>query len=403
MTATRLAAEQAELVAGHLGEDFLAQVFRRTHHIVRGAVPDPEMLCSWPTLNTILATHRLEPPRLRLAAGGETVPQHRYARPQVNRRHTVWHQLQPVDLHSRLADGATLVLDAIDELHPPVAALATALERRLRTGVQTNLYASWTGQEGFGLHWDDHDTVIVQVSGAKRWQIYGATRRWPAYRDVAPPEPPAGDPVDEFVLAPGDLLYVPRGHWHNVTASEGVHSLHLTNGLQTTTGADLISWVADQLRELDVVRADLPQFDPGDVQADVQALLAKEVGALLEQPGLIATFFAHRDAVDPGRMLAPSLPHLDAVPPDPALTVRLLTPRARLEDAGSGEVRLRAAGNDWRFAGAARPLLEALLPCAPVTLGELAARSGLPVGDVAAVVAELAAQQAAAVNQPGAV
>ncbi|WP_323138656.1 hypothetical protein [Streptomyces mirabilis] len=27
--------------------------------------------------------------------------------------------------------------------------------------MQANLYASWTSTEGFGMHWDDHDTVIV--------------------------------------------------------------------------------------------------------------------------------------------------------------------------------------------------------------------------------------------------
>ncbi|MFH9090853.1 JmjC domain-containing protein [Streptomyces sp. NPDC017673] len=41
------------------------------------------------------------------------------------------------------------------------------MERELRTRLQANLYASWTGTEGFGVHWDDHDTITVQLNGAK--------------------------------------------------------------------------------------------------------------------------------------------------------------------------------------------------------------------------------------------
>jgi hypothetical protein len=48
------------------------------------------------------------------------------------------------------------VLDAIDELHPGLHHLAAELERWVRTSCQINLYASWTGTEGFGTHWDDH-------------------------------------------------------------------------------------------------------------------------------------------------------------------------------------------------------------------------------------------------------
>ncbi|MFG3518547.1 JmjC domain-containing protein [Streptomyces bobili] len=112
------------------------------------------------------------------------------------RRHTVWHRLHPAELHSRLQEGASLALDSVDELHPPIARLAEAIERELRTRVQANVYASWTSTEGFGVHWDDHDTVILQLDGAKRWRIYGTTRPFPLYRDIEDParRPPSRSP-----------------------------------------------------------------------------------------------------------------------------------------------------------------------------------------------------------------
>ncbi|MGW2689530.1 JmjC domain-containing protein [Streptomyces sp. NPDC001414] len=101
------------------------------------------------------------------------------------RRHTVWHRLHPTELHARLQEGASLALDSVDELHPPIARLCEAIERELHTRVQASLYASWSATEGFGNHWDDHDTVIVQLDGAKRWRIYGTT--CPVGRAAAPP------------------------------------------------------------------------------------------------------------------------------------------------------------------------------------------------------------------------
>lgn len=130
------------------------------------------------------------------------------------------------------------------EIHPAVGAAAEGLERFLGTSVQANAYASWTDREGFGLHWDDHDVVVIQVHGSKRWRLYGSTREAPTFRDVESPERPEGGPVADIVLSPGDVLYLPRGWWHAVTADQGTEPLHLTFGMVPHTGADLmpVAW-----------------------------------------------------------------------------------------------------------------------------------------------------------------
>lgn len=177
-------------VVARLGEDFLAQVYGRTYRHFSGEPSLLGGLLGWGDLNALLTHHRLEPPRLRLSAGGEALPQHAYTVPITTRRSTVWHRLKPAELHRHLAGGATLVLDAIDELHPIVGDLAQALERHLHTGIQVNAYASWTPEEGFGVHWDDHDVLVLQLDGAKRWRIYGPTREAPLHRDTDIPNRP---------------------------------------------------------------------------------------------------------------------------------------------------------------------------------------------------------------------
>ncbi|GAB2982635.1 hypothetical protein GCM10023080_056010 [Streptomyces pseudoechinosporeus] len=388
-------------LAAHLGQDeFLAQVLHRHHRHVPAALPYPGELITWDDVNTILATHRLEPPRFRLSADGEMLPAHRYTAPVTTRRHTVWQRLHPTELHACLAEGASLVIDAVDELHPPVGRAAMELERWLRTGVQANLYASFTAREGFGVHWDDHDVIVIQIDGAKRWKLYGPTRTAPMYKDIDEPEPPPEEPVAELVLRPGDLLYLPRGWWHSVAASEGEHSLHLTLGIQSTTGAQLLSWLADDLRRHDVLREDLPVHATAAQQAAYLERLRKEVTAALEDPDLIGRYTAMRDGTDLTR-LRPSLPHIAGVPADPEVRVRLTTTRARLDRAIGGDgVVFRACDNEWEMAEEARPLLRRLMSATPsvMTLGELAAATCTSVADVAAVVSELMDGQAVTVE-----
>ncbi|MFG2845226.1 cupin domain-containing protein [Kitasatospora sp. NPDC048296] len=392
-----MTAEHFSVVERLGGDDFLAQTLGRSFKVARGEAASLAGLMSWDDLNAILTHHRFEPPRFRLATNGEQLPAHTYSRPIVTRRSTVWHQLQPSELHRRLAEGATLVLDAVDELHPGIGALAGQLERWLRTGVQVNLYGSWTGIEGFGVHWDDHDVVVVQLDGAKRWRIYGPTRTVPMHRDVETPEPPPEEPVADLVLTAGDVLYLPRGWWHAVAASEGQHSLHVTCGLQSTTGADLITWLSETLRAHEAVRADLPRFGTVEEQHAFLNTIGKLLAAELESDDLIARFSSARDATERAR-LAPSLPHITAAPPDADLQVRLVTTRPSLTAVSDATVRLTAGGEEWTFTAKAEPMLALLADGEPHRLADLAQAAGITLGQAAGVVTELVDGQAAAIG-----
>ena len=389
-----------ESVVGRLGEDFLAQAFRRHHQILPGDAGDTRSLLTWGALNTLLATHRLEPPRLRLADGGRSVEQDAYTSRSLSRRGVTWHRLATDQLNRHLADGATLVVDAVDQMHPPIGELATALEKLFRTSVQANVYASWRPESGFLTHWDDHDTVIVQLDGAKQWRVFGPTRPAPLHRDVELPEEPTGDPVDEFVLTAGDVLYVPRGHWHDVAAVDGQRSLHLTFGLGVATGTDLLSFLADELRGTLMMREDLPVLSGPGEQAQYLERFRKEVIAELERPDLLLRFCALTDSTEPAR-IGPSLPFIDGVPADATLTLRLLTPRALLHESDqAGHVVFDAGGQCWTFAEAAWGVLEALSDGTAWAIGDLAHLSGLQVKDVAGLATELVAHGVVQVGLP---
>ncbi|MFJ8732284.1 JmjC domain-containing protein [Streptomyces bauhiniae] len=383
-------------IAACLGGDFPAQALHRDFRHFPAAM-DVSGLMTWDDLNKLLATHRLEPPRLRLHHGGPPLHLADYTEPVTTRRHTVWRRLMPAELHARLADGASLVLDSVDEMHRPLGRLAEDIERVLRTRVQANLYASWTATEGFGVHWDDHDTVVVQLDGSKHWTLYGTTRPYPLHSDIEASTEPPGEPVAELVLHAGDMLYVPRGVWHAVAADQGTRSLHVTCGLQTHTVSDLIRWVCEQLLVHEGWRRDLPSLAAPAVQAATLHELRKLLAEQLDDPRLIVRYITAMDGRDPGRM-APSLPHVGPVPADPDLRVRLSTARAVLE-TGDDAVTLAAAGNTYEFAPAAEAVLRPLVDGETVALSTLAMGAGLDLESVTGLVQELVSGQAAVVGE----
>ncbi|QGV79700.1 JmjC domain-containing protein [Streptomyces ficellus] len=377
------------------GDTFLAQTCFQAHKVIRSNGNAQPSLLAWDDLNEIVAAHRLEPPRMRLSRAGQVVPAPAYSVLRTNRRGVSWHQPQPAEFHARLAEGASLVIDAIDQIHPPVREAAVGLERFFRTPVQVNAYASWTAEEGFGTHWDDHDVVVLQLEGSKRWKIYGPTRQAPAWRDVEAPEAPAGDPLADIVLMPGDLLYLPRGWWHAVSADQGTASLHLTFGLATQTGSEFLGWLCDDLRASVTVRADVPRFGTPELRADYLAAVRKDVLAALDEPAVLDRWEASLDVTHPGRPRL-SLPHLTAVPAEPGITVQATVPCARI-DQDDQAVTFAGAGNGWTFALPVAPVLRLLADGPPATLADLAAESGLTVVQVAEVVSALVAGQAVAV------
>jgi Cupin superfamily protein len=343
-----------ELISPYGTEEFLRAIWGQRMEMLTGPADRFTPLLPWVALNGILRRHRLEAPRLRLARGGQQIPAEDYTAGVQPRRGGSYRRLRFDALAEQLRGGATLVIDSIDELYGPIDDLAAGLERALRERVQVNCYASFGAVHGFDTHWDDHDVLAVQVHGRKRWRVFGPTRAHPQRRDVEHPAPPQGDPVHDLILAAGSVLHVPRGWWHDATALEGP-SVHLTFGVTSATGAELIAWLADDLRRHDLFRQDLPRF--GDRDTRLRELADVVLGELSD-PAALDRFFAMRDAQAPPRGYA-SLPQ--AVTGDLAgvSTIRLVTPRATVRADGD-EVDLMADGRRARFRAPAAPVLEAL-------------------------------------------
>ena len=225
-------------------------------------------LFSWDELNTVLETHRLMPPRFKLFKDGQATDPMRYITPP----HMGTPRLDSGGLAVCLAEGASLILNDAQEVSPRLRELMQVVQAALKTDTYANLYAAWHSQKAFDLHWDPQDSIILQISGKKRWKVYKPTRLYPLEDDLEKPVQPTGDPVWEGVMKEGDAIYIPRGWWH-VVHPLNEPSLHLTVSLTPPKGIDLLGWAVSKLRSEAQVRADLPALQGEAVQAAQMKML----------------------------------------------------------------------------------------------------------------------------------
>ena len=246
--------------------EFLATRYRERQAVLfRGPQDRFKSIVTWQDVNRFVSSRALAPKMMVLPREGSVIPIHMVSdnrrgmglRPFGEQVPVVDHKLLTV-----LRRGATLVLNRIHQVHPAAQALVSRIEDATEGYGQANLYASWTNSRGFATHWDTHDAFIFQLSGCKRWFVYGETRAVPLDMDVSPNADPPSKPLWDGFLTPGDVLFLPRGTWHDARvenpAGEGIGSLHLTVSTIPVTGRNLLRWLVAKLSHHELFRMDLP-------------------------------------------------------------------------------------------------------------------------------------------------
>lgn len=341
-------------------EEFIASSWGKTYRHVRGWPGKFSRLLPWERLNEILQQHRLDFPRLRLTRDGQSLNASAYLRHTTGGRpKATVPRLQPAKLTKELGAGATLVLDAVDELHEPLTELAAGLELYFHERIQINAYAGWRTSRGFDLHWDDHDVFILQVTGRKRWSVYGMTRPYPLAGD-SKQEKPLSAPLWEEILQDGDLLYIPRGFWH-VALPLDEPTLHLTVGVHNRAGLDLLRWATERMRSSEIFRKDLPRFATEAERAAHLAALRQELLAEWDDD-LLKRYFAELDGAADARtrLSLPWSASADVLPSAPETRVRLLAPRPLDLKIENGVIEFSSQKKRWRFTADALLILRPL-------------------------------------------
>jgi len=224
----------ARLLAPVSVDDFLTRYWERTHlHISANDRAPSEPLVTLAEVDAVLTGRPHHHPDLQLVDAARTVEVDEYARDDDS--------IDPVRAVKRFAAGATIVLNRLDEQAPRVRELLASLETELGIHVQANMYLTPRGAQGFPIHYDNHDVVIVQCEGRKRWRLYESPKVLPMRGErfeAAVTKP--GAKTDEFVMETGDVLYVPRGLMHDAVAEGDDLSLHVTIGFHAVRWSEVL-------------------------------------------------------------------------------------------------------------------------------------------------------------------
>lgn len=350
-----------------------------------------DSLLAWTALNDALERLRVSGDRVRMVRDGCRVPPEVYL---AQGERGGGSPLQSHGVQRMLAQGATLVVDAIDELIPAIRELAESFEHVFRQRVGVNAYLGFGRQHGFHLHWDHHDTLILQVAGRKHWRVLEPTRRHPLRNDLAAAAPPAADvaPVWEGLLEAGSVLYMPRGWWHVATPIDEP-SLHLTLGLCHPTGADFVEWAAARIRAREEARRDLPHLASPEHQHAYVTSLADELRTIVASRTL-DEYMTWSESHQPLRPRF-SLPVPRSAAWRASAEDRIWLTGVRrlwLRHGRTGELAFELAGKSWQCAGSLRPALTQL-SSAPRRLDDLL--SAIDAADRAALRTLLAAMHLA--------
>jgi hypothetical protein len=206
--------------------------------------------------------------------------------------------------------GASLVADALEDVDPAIGDAVAMLSRRFEAQSGANAYCSFKDVQAFASHCDTHDVFAVQLEGEKLWRIYenraeAPVRTLSGEGAQAVIDRAKGRVAMEVRMRPGDLLYLPRGFYHDATAASDV-SLHLTFAVLPMTGVGALQLLLEQAEEDPAIRAYLPSGG-GDGLREHLSGLADRLRDRLLSPLFLAELEA-RQRGRQGRAYRPNLP-----------------------------------------------------------------------------------------------
>jgi len=255
-------------------QEFQSRYYERAVcHIRRNNPSYFHDLLSLDHLDRVLTTGLARHPEISLVQNEKNITSNEYVDDQG--------RVDPVRATRLFRQGATLIFTHLHQRIPSLGRLCEGLERAFSSRMQTNIYLTPPGAQGFAPHWDTHDVFILQIAGTKHWTIYDTKIPLPLHgqhfdRTVHT----AGAPTMEFDLEPGDVVYIPRGAIHSARSSEDT-SLHITTGLIAFNWTDLLlqAVIAAGINEVEL-RQNLPLGWPDMADDD---RLAREYRARVER------------------------------------------------------------------------------------------------------------------------
>jgi ribosomal protein L16 Arg81 hydroxylase len=257
----------AALLAPMTPERFFAEHFDRAPLHLRGTPGKFAEVLSWRQINRLLdMSHIWTSVSLKLVLDSATIPPEQFCSRATGRDGGSVLQPDARLVQGWIARGASVVMNDVDSLTPGLASVSNALEAAGLGKAQANVYISWQSHKAFHTHYDTHDVWAVQVEGEKTWNIWEGRAEQPIPHPMFRGQPQAhhdearGRLRGTVLMRPGDLLYLPRGWYHDALA-EAPASVHVAYGVHAPLGMDLMNILAERVLYDAEFRKPLPRQD----------------------------------------------------------------------------------------------------------------------------------------------
>ena len=167
----------------------------------------------------------------------------------------------PTKVQNFIKKGASLVLNDIIYLSSEAKKFAIDLQTITLGKCQANLYFSMQSHQAFGPHFDTHDVFALHCDGEKIWNIYETIEDNPINHPIFKSNleertKKAGKIIDQVLMKPGDLLYLPRGKFHDALASKN-GAIHIAFGITYLKPIDIIQFIWEELITNSYLRSDI--------------------------------------------------------------------------------------------------------------------------------------------------
>ncbi|HUD91249.1 cupin domain-containing protein [Sphingobium sp.] len=197
----------------------------------------------------------------------------------------------------------TLLVQAVDHYAPDVAALLDPFRFIPNWRIDDVMVSYASDGGGVGPHFDQYDVFLIQGLGKRRWRV------GPRCDDATPLRPHADlrlladfEATGDWVLEPGDMLYVPPGFAHDGVAV-GEDCMTYSIGFRAPSRHDLIVEWTEQLVEdmTDDDRYADPDLTsavhPGEIApAAIDRLHTMTIEKLLDRDAFARWFGQHHSA-----------------------------------------------------------------------------------------------------------
>jgi len=285
----------AGLLAPFDRQRFMDEHYGQKHLHLKGDPGRFEELFGWQSVDELLESTVLWDNRsVAMSLQGQSLGPKDFCYPAKDRLGDDVQRPHPAKVTDLLNQGATLILDFIDRLNSGARRVSETLEAAFVAPVTASAFVSWQRRAGYSAHFDSQEVFALQIAGHKTWRLYGgrfeAPADLPGYRspDISPENKKElmGEVETSVEMAPGDLLYVPAGQFHEALTQDEA-SLHLSLGVMRQTGHDLLKTMMDFFPQMLEVRRTLPHVDAHAANQEALAAMGRRLGEALQKPSLL--------------------------------------------------------------------------------------------------------------------